>query len=87
MALPVITTDARGCREVVAEGENGLLVPVADASALAAAIAKLGDNADLRNSMGEEGRRRAEKHFDERQVVKTVMETYRRLASEKDLLK
>ena len=35
MEKPLITTDAVGCREVVEEGVNGLLVPVKDATALA----------------------------------------------------
>ena len=37
--LPLITTDVPGCREVVTDGVDGLLVPVKDSRALAAAIA------------------------------------------------
>jgi glycosyltransferase involved in cell wall biosynthesis len=48
---PVITTDAPGCRATVVDGENGLLVPVADADALALAMEKLAGDADLRRSM------------------------------------
>jgi len=36
--LPLVTTDVPGCREVVTDGVDGLLVPVKDANALAAAI-------------------------------------------------
>ena len=38
----IITTDApRGCRETVIPGENGFLVPVGDADALASAMERL----------------------------------------------
>jgi glycosyltransferase involved in cell wall biosynthesis len=36
--LPIVTSDVPGCREVVRHGENGLLVPVRDAGALARAL-------------------------------------------------
>ena len=34
-ALPLVTTDVPGCREVVTHEVEGLLVPVKDANALA----------------------------------------------------
>ncbi len=40
MGLPVIATDIRGCRQVVDDGVNGLLVPVRDPSALAGAVSE-----------------------------------------------
>jgi glycosyltransferase involved in cell wall biosynthesis len=83
MALPVVATDIRGCRQVVEDGETGLLVPVRDPEALRAALERVGEDGRLRARMGEAGRRRAEERFDERAVVRTVMDTYRRLAREK----
>jgi glycosyltransferase involved in cell wall biosynthesis len=41
MGRPIITTDAPGCRAPVADGDNGLLVPVRDAQALAGAMIRL----------------------------------------------
>ena len=41
MGLPVVATDVRGCREVVDDGVTGVLVPVGDAAALAAALRAL----------------------------------------------
>ena len=57
--LPIVTTDAPGCREVVREGVNGLLVPVRDAAALATALGILIGDAALRRSIGEQSRIRA----------------------------
>src|SRR5262249_40107504 len=45
---PIVTTDSPGCREVVRDGENGLLVPARDAEALARALAQLIENGPLR---------------------------------------
>lgn len=61
---PVITTDARGCRETVDERVNGCLVPVGDAKALAAAMQSFMDHAELIPSMGEASRRKVERRFD-----------------------
>ena len=49
---PIVATDAPGCREIVRDGENGLLVPARDAAALAAAIRRLLDDPGLRSRMG-----------------------------------
>jgi len=38
---PAVVTDIRGCRELVQDGVNGFVVPVAAPSAFAAALAKL----------------------------------------------
>ncbi|MGH9013477.1 MAG: glycosyltransferase family 4 protein [Acidimicrobiia bacterium] len=83
MAVPVVATDIRGCRQVVEHGVNGFLVPVRDPSALEAAIRRLGEDPALRAAMGAAGRRRARERFDERAVVRTVMETYREVAQRK----
>ena len=56
MGRPIITTDAPGCRETVVEGQNGYLVPVGDAGALAIAMIKLADSKELRQHMGVESR-------------------------------
>ena len=50
--LPIITTNTSGCKEVVRDGENGLLVPVGDVGALTSAIERLLDNPSLCRNMG-----------------------------------
>ncbi len=84
MALPVVATDVRGCREIVVEGVNGVLVPVADPVALAAALAELGDP-ERRRRFGAASRERASAHFDERAVVTRVLEAYRQVFRRKRL--
>jgi glycosyltransferase involved in cell wall biosynthesis len=85
MGLPVVATDIRGCRQVVAPGANGLLVPVRSPAALARGLAEVGDRPERAHAMGQEGRARALAEFDERAVVEVVMETYREVAARKDL--
>lgn len=70
----VITTDARGCRETVEEGENGLLVPLRDPASLAQAMSKLASSPDLRSQMGRKGRSLAESRFDARQVAAVMLD-------------
>ena len=52
MGRPIITTDVPGCRETVAHGRNGLLVPPRDPESLAAAMESLIEQPDLRIDMG-----------------------------------
>ena len=81
--LPLIVTDIRGCREVVDDGVNGLLVPVRDPQALRSAIAKLGNDVGLRQQMAEAGRSKAVREFDEQRIVHTVIESQVRALREK----
>lgn len=78
-ALPLVTTDVPGCREVVTDGEDGLLVPVRNANALADAIARLQADPDLCLRLGEAARRKALLEFEERTVVERTLNVYREL--------
>ncbi len=75
--LPIVTTDAPGCREIVRDGVNGLLVPVRDAPALAAALRKLVDNPALRRQMGGQSRVRAVSEFGLEAVIMQTLAVYR----------
>jgi glycosyltransferase involved in cell wall biosynthesis len=76
MAKPLITTRTVGCREVVEEGVNGLLVPVKDSKALAEAMIRLIEDPALRERMGKAGRAKVEQEFDERIVIQKVLAAY-----------
>lgn len=61
--LPCVGTDAPGIRDVIRDGENGLLVaPVAEA--LRAAIARVLDEPALAKKLAAGARRAAEEHYD-----------------------
>lgn len=47
MGLPCISTDCTGSDELLEDGQTGLLVPVGDADALAAAMGRVADDEDL----------------------------------------
>jgi glycosyltransferase involved in cell wall biosynthesis len=85
MGLPVVATNIRGGRQVVEPGENGLLVPPRDAPAIAVALRRLGDAPSLRARMGSAGRALARARFDERQVVRAVLDTYHDVAARKGI--
>ncbi|MCH2146036.1 MAG: glycosyltransferase family 4 protein [Phycisphaerales bacterium] len=71
---PIITTDARGCRETVEPGENGLLVPVRSPEALAGAMLELARDPKLRSRMGARSREIAETRFDADQVSRVILD-------------
>jgi glycosyltransferase involved in cell wall biosynthesis len=79
MGLPVVATDVRGCRQVVDDGETGLLVPVRDAAALAAAVRTLVASPELRSRMSGAARRKAGREFDQDRVIDTTLSIYARL--------
>jgi L-malate glycosyltransferase len=71
-ALPVIATDVGGIPELVRHGDNGLLVPPADPTALAAAIMQLAGDPERAFQMGQRGRERMEERFTlERKIIET----------------
>lgn len=76
-ARPVIATDVTGCRSVIRDGKEGLLVPLGDVEAAAAALVKLASDPGLRRRMGEAGTRRFRKYFTEAAVRNVVGAVYR----------
>ena len=53
---PLVAFDTPGCRDLVHDGENGLLVPFKDVGALADALERLAIDADLRRRLGHQAR-------------------------------
>lgn len=74
----IVTTDVPGCRDVVQHEWNGLLVPVGDAVALAAAIRRLLEEPATRARFGRRGRERAERDFGDVALAERVVALYGR---------
>jgi glycosyltransferase involved in cell wall biosynthesis len=80
-ARPVVGTDVGGVPDAVREGENGRLVPASDPAALAAALAQLLRDHELRRRMGAVGQRIAREEYSAATVLPRLAALYKALAS------
>jgi glycosyltransferase involved in cell wall biosynthesis len=78
----IVATDVPGCREIVEHGINGLLVPPKDVNSLAEAMFKLAKDPELRLQMGQNGRKKVLREFDDKIVIKKTMEIYKKVGSQ-----
>ena len=76
---PLIATDTPGCRDIVRNGVNGILVPAEDVQALADAIDRLANDSDLRRRFGQASRELVEREFSSARVGRDLVGLYRRL--------
>jgi glycosyltransferase involved in cell wall biosynthesis len=76
MGKALIATDVPGCREIVTNRVNGLLVPAQNAEALADAMQLLVLDPDLRAEMGRASRQKVENEFDEKIVIERTLLVY-----------
>jgi glycosyltransferase involved in cell wall biosynthesis len=76
---PLIATDVPGCREVVINGETGILVPPGDIPALADAFARIVQDAVFRGDCGAAARRRIVDGLDAGTVGLKTVAVYREL--------
>lgn len=73
VGMPIVTTDAPGCRETVVDRVNGFLVPPREVGSLVEAMSKFLTTPALIEEMGRESRALAVKKFDVRQVTRTIV--------------
>lgn len=73
MGRPIITTDAPGCRETVNNGENGFLVPIRNANALAERMEYFIKHPELISKMGQKSRMIAVEKYDVHKVNEVVL--------------
>mgnify|MGYP005815056847 CR=1 FL=1 len=78
---PLISTDAPGCREIAINEQTGLLVPIEDPSALAAAMQRLAQSPELRARHGKAARQLVEDKLSARIIGRSVVALYDRLTS------
>ncbi|WP_165728174.1 glycosyltransferase family 4 protein [Pseudoalteromonas sp. 31A1] len=74
MSMPIITTDAPGCRETVVDGLNGFLVEKGNYFALGNAMIKFIENRELITSMGVESRTLAVAKYDVNKVNGVILD-------------
>lgn len=85
MGLPIVTTDASGCNEVVDNGINGFLTPVHDVNALSHALLRLIKQPELRERFGDASRRRMMERFDLSIIARQTRSVYWQLLARKGL--
>ena len=73
---PVIATDGGGAKEIVVNGNTGLLVPMGDVAAMAEAILFLLDNPETAREMGRRGRQRANELFSIERTARKIESVY-----------
>ncbi|MFJ5445048.1 glycosyltransferase family 4 protein [Methylobacillus methanolivorans] len=79
---PIVTTDVPGCREVVINEYNGLVVAEKSAEKLAIALRRLITDSALRHRMGQAGRELVLQEFSQEIIVGKVLSVYERLINE-----
>jgi len=82
LGLPLVTTDTPGCKEIVRDGWNGLLVPPRDPRRLAAAVLRLLASPDERKLMGSRSRTHVTGNFSLEYVVRAYTEIYEHVLRE-----
>ena len=78
-ALPAIGTTVGGVPEIITAEATGFLTPPRDSAALAAAILPMLSSHELRQRLGEAGRERIIRHFNEADMVRRTLDVYRDL--------
>ncbi len=74
--LPIVTTDAGGCKEVVVNGQTGFVAPVGNPTSLAKALHLLATEPKLAARLGEAGRARLLEMFTQRQMHEAYCQLY-----------
>ena len=75
MVLPTITTNIIGASEAIVDGETGLLAEKQDVETLKNAMITMFDE-NLRHTLGENGRRRIEEHFERNKMIERLCQDY-----------
>jgi glycosyltransferase involved in cell wall biosynthesis len=74
--VAMIASDVPGCRAIVRNGINGILVSRDDEKQVAEAIVKLVRDSELREEMGRAARRDFEKNFSTETVIPKILQLY-----------
>ena len=78
---PVVATNGGGAREIVADGETGLLVPMGDAEAMGAALLQLLEDPEEARRMGQCGQQRVAAQFSIERTARGMEAVYTEMLS------
>ena len=76
MSLPIITSQAPGCKDLIKNNYSGILVPIRNAQKIKLAIKKLIDNPNLAKQYGRNARKIVEKDFEVNHINKKILKIY-----------
>jgi len=81
MEIPCVAPWVNGIPEIITHEADGLLVPPGDAEALARAIARLMDDAELRRALGQKARLKVREKFDLQRNTEHLADVFKRRLS------
>lgn len=82
MELPVVATNVPGCNNIVDNNINGFLCEARNSASLERALKKmLFISTEDRQKMGEEGRKKVKKYFDEEIVIQSLLDAVHSIES------
>ena len=84
VGLPVIATRVPGLRDVVKDGETGILIDRKDVVGLAEAIHQLSEDADMRQKLGQAGRRRVAEKYSIESNIAIHEQLYQKIVKQTD---
>ena len=84
MGKAIIATNVDGTREVVRDGENGLMVEAGDTAQLAKALVEMAKDADLRGRLGRCARETVRSKFDAAAMTREIEAAYTEVLKQKE---
>lgn len=82
MGLPAIVTDINGCNEIITDGENGLVIPVKDTTALERAMLRLMSDDILFAKTKSTARESIASRFAQEKVWRALLDEYQKMCGE-----
>ena len=76
MGVPMAASNIRGCREVIVDGQTGMLFPLKNVGAFTDIVNRLLRDGELRRRLGEAGHRRILEHYTEGHTAARLADCY-----------
>mgnify|MGYP001024460687 CR=1 FL=1 len=83
MSLPSIVSDINGCNEIIVNGENGIIVPVKNISALKKGMQRLFEDISLFLKLKSNSRSLIAARYEQDLVWRAILDEYKKLLNEK----